>query len=50
MFLAEVAEDNNDGGGNYFGNGRKKMKPFYKQFYKEIIEQDIGGNNYEVTE
>ena len=50
VFLAEVAKDNNNGCGNNFGNGWIKIKLLYKQFYEDIIEQNIGGYNYQVTE
>ena len=49
MFLTEIAENNDDGCSDNLSDGGKKMKPFYEQFYEEIIQQNIGSNNHQVT-
>ena len=49
MLLAEIAENNNDGSSDNLSDGGEKMKPFYEQFYEEIIQQNIGSNNHQVT-
>jgi hypothetical protein len=50
ILLGEIAKGNDDGRGDYFGNGRIQMKMFNKKADKNIIQDDANNNQQEITE
>jgi hypothetical protein len=50
MLLAEVAEYNDDNGGNQLGDGGVNMEVFDKKFNENVVQEEVDEHNHKIAE
>jgi hypothetical protein len=50
MLVTKVTKQHNNYGSHHLCNSRIDMKKFYKEFYKNIIDEEIHQNNHKIPE